>query len=235
VTSSVASRVRVYCAEIGGAWARTSRDLLTGEDLARLSSLRRPRRRAEYLAGRALLRFALQSSTGRPARSHRLRAALTGKPECVDGPAVSVSHNGRFAACAVAPRGEIGIDIQLPSPKRRTADIARAYFTASENDWLRGRPGDAFYMLWVLKEAYLKATGAGLAGGLDSLECCVDGRTIRCRVAAPNAPALALYRIGPGFLALAATGEGLSPARTTFAGPPEAGAVPAISFIASSS
>ncbi|HEX5046428.1 MAG TPA: 4'-phosphopantetheinyl transferase superfamily protein [Gammaproteobacteria bacterium] len=235
MTSGAASRVRVYCAEIGGAWARAGADLLTGEDLARLSGLRRERRRAEYLAGRALLRFALQSATGLPAPSHRLRTSVTGKPECVDGPAVSVSHNGPFAACAVAPLGEIGIDVQLPSPKRRTEDIAREHFTAGENEWLRGRPGDAFYMLWVLKEAYLKATGAGLAGGLRSLECSVDGPTIRCRVAAGDTPALALYRIGPGFLGLAATGHRLSPARATFAGAPEAGAMPAISFIASSS
>ena len=29
-------------------------------------------------------------------------------------------------------------------------------------------------MLWVLKEAYLKALGSGLAGGLSSLECRIE-------------------------------------------------------------
>ena len=90
-------------------------------------------------------------------------------------------------------------------------------------------------MLWVLKEAYLKATGAGLPGGLASLECSIDEPTILCRTAkGDSAPTLALYRVGSGFLGLAAISHTLAPAPTRFIAPPEAGAPPAISLIASS-
>jgi 4'-phosphopantetheinyl transferase len=230
-----AGEVRVYCAAIGSIWAQRARELLTEEDLAPLAALRRERRRAEYLTGRALLRFGLQSCTGRAARSHVLRIAVSGKPECVDGPAVSVSHSGDVAACAVTPLGSVGLDVELPSPRRSTADIAQQYFTAAENEWLRGRADEAFYMLWVLKEAYLKATGAGLASGLRSLECRIEGSTIvALATSGGDAPKLALYRFGAGFLALAATGHGFSPTRTTFASPPDSGALPAARFVASS-
>jgi hypothetical protein len=74
-----------------------------------------------------------------------------------------------------------------------------------------------------------------LAGGLDSLECSIDEPAIRCRAAkGSSAPTLALYRVGSGFLGLATIGYRFSPAHTTFIAPPEAGAPPAISLIASS-
>jgi phosphopantetheinyl transferase len=230
-----ASEVRVYCAAMGSRWTQTARDLLTEEDLAALAALRRERRRAEFSTTRALLRFALQACTGRAARSHVLRIASTGKPECVDGPAVSVSHSGNVAACAVAPSGRLGLDVEIPAPGRSTAAIARQYFTHAENEWLSGRTDEAFYMLWVLKEAYLKARGAGLAGGLRSLECRIDGSAIvRLAPAAGDVPTLALYRFGAGFLALASLGDKFSPARTAFVSAPDSGTLPAVRLLASS-
>ena len=60
-------------------------------------------------------------------------------------------------------------------------------------------------MLWVLKEAYLKAMGVGLGGGLDALECRVDPPLIYARPTRPNPPAsLALYRYGGAYLGVAA-------------------------------
>jgi 4'-phosphopantetheinyl transferase len=49
--------------------------------------------------------------------------------------------------------------------------IAPRYFTAVEAAALEALPVDQqaarFYALWTLKESWLKATGEGLAGGLD--------------------------------------------------------------------
>ena len=48
-------------------------------------------------------------------------------------------------------------------------------------------------MLWVLKEAYLKALGSGLAGGLSSLECQIEPPAVVARTADGAAvPRLAL-------------------------------------------
>jgi phosphopantetheinyl transferase len=50
-------------------------------------------------------------------------------------------------------------------------------------------------MLWVLKEAYLKALGIGLAGGLRSLECRIEPPTVVARTAAGTAtPQLAVLQ-----------------------------------------
>ena len=198
--------VRVFHAEIGEIDAQTCRALLAAEDLDGLAATAHPRRRAEYLAGRALLRFALQSCTGRPGSSYRLRIGSHGKPECIDGPPFSLSHSAGVAVCAISPAGAIGVDVQFPSARRRTREMAREYFSARDNDWLRGQPVDSFYMLWVLKEAHLKAIGLGLGGGLDTLECRVAPPGIEARVAHGPAPALALCALDEGLLGIATTG-----------------------------
>jgi len=158
-----------------------------------------PRRRAEYLAGRALLRHALAAYTGRAASSFRLPVSPSGKPGCDGGPGVSVSHSGDVLVCAIA-EAAVGVDVET-APPRDIDGIAERYFTAAEAAWIAAEPAARFCQLWVLKEAYLKATGHGLAGGLDTLECLIEPPRITARLAAATAPpALALLR-GPGFFA----------------------------------
>lgn len=194
--------IGLYYADTRDVSAAAIDSLVTDEDRERVSDSPRPLRRTQHLAGRALLRFALEHWTGSPAASHRLRVREGGKPECIDGPTVSVSHDGTSIACAIAETGEVGIDVQHVEPRRRTVDIARHYFSPAENAWLDDAPPDAFYMLWVLKEAYLKALGSGLAGGLRSLDCRVEPPTIKCDSAVPVA--LALYSVGGAYLGVAA-------------------------------
>jgi len=184
---------------------RAHADLIAAEDLASLSPSTLPRRRAEHLAGRALLRLALERKTGRPAVAHQLRAGPNGKPECVDGPPFSVSHSGRLVVCALAPRGRIGVDVELPRRQRDVGSIAARYFSPDESRWVGTEPR-RFFMLWVLKEAYLKALGVGLSGGLDTLRCGIEGTRIDAVALGGETPALALYELADGFLALAGLG-----------------------------
>jgi 4'-phosphopantetheinyl transferase len=213
----VVADIHLYCADTGAIGANGSRELLADDELARLAELTHERRRIEYLTGRALLRLALQSYTGRPAEWHRFRIGHNGKPECVDGPAFSLSHSGHLVACAISPAGQIGVDVEFPRPRLRAVEIASRYFSRHESEWLRGQPSDRFYMLWVLKEAYLKATGLGIAGGLDTLECSVEPPAIESRTAGvAEEPTLALYGVGPAFLGVATTGYRFSVAQADY-------------------
>ena len=196
--------IHLYYAEISSIDQEAVDAFVAIEDLENLRATTRPRRRREHLAGRALMRFALQDWTGRPARSQRLRLTAGGKPECVDGPAVNVAHSGNLVACALSPAGRIGVDVQFPVLGRQAQVIAHQYFSPAETDWLGSQPGDRFYMLWVLKEAYLKALGLGLAGGLDALQCKVEPPVIESATAHNSeVVTLALYSAGDGFIALA--------------------------------
>ncbi len=178
-------------------------DTVVSDDDHRAAAQMSPSRRTQYLAGRALLRRAVEQSTQRPAKAQRFTARAGGKPDCLDGPPISVSHSGPLVVCAVAPAGEVGIDVQFPARHHHTEEIAREWFTPAECAWLRRAPRDAFYRLWVLKEAYLKCTGYGLAGGLASLECCVEPPVIEVR--APRGVRLALYSAGSALVGIAAS------------------------------
>ena len=168
-------------------------DFVTAEDRLRLTPTMHERRRTEYLAGRALLRYALARHVGHGAPSPRIEVAASGKPECAGGPAISVSHSGDLVACAVASGagGGIGIDVETTGP-RDVAELAERFFTPAEARWVAEDSATRFRMLWVLKEAYLKVLGLGLPGGLDSLDCRVEPPSITANVSDAPAPQLAL-------------------------------------------
>ena len=197
--------IDLFYADAGSFDESAHADLIAAEDRAALSASTLPRRRAEHLAGRALLRFALERKTGRPGVTHQLRDGPNGKPECVDGPPFSVSHSGGLVVCALAPHGQIGVDVELPKRPRDVGSIAARYFSDEEARWVGTEPR-RFFMLWVLKEAYLKALGVGLSGGLDTLRCRIERTRIDAVARGGDTPALALYEVADGFLALAGLG-----------------------------
>jgi len=181
--------------------------LVTEEDRQRVSDQMHARRRSEYLAGRALLRHALARHTGKHAASLTVRVTADGKPECVGGPAISVSHSGDLVCCAIAELHSIGIDVETGRRQTSVAMLAQRYFALAEVRWLDAEPEQRFRMLWVLKEAYLKALGTGLAGGIGALECRIEPPTIDARVARGGpAPWLSLWAGTDCHLAVATLG-----------------------------
>jgi 4'-phosphopantetheinyl transferase len=177
--------------------------LVTAADRERLTPTMVERRRSEYLAGRALLRYAVAERTGRAASALRIEVTANGKPAVPGGPEVSLSHSGDIVVCAVASVA-VGIDVEV-APPRDIEAVAERYFTEAENRWLEGADPQRFRMLWVLKEAYLKALGIGLAGGLGSLECRIEPPTIAARCADGSAPPqLRLFSCNEAYVGLAA-------------------------------
>ena len=87
----------------------------------------------------------------------------------VDNFFFSLSHSGEYAACVVCDV-PVGVDIQK---KRMTkANIAKRFFQIKESDKIEKQPpekrDDMFFRYWTGKESYLKLTGKGILGGLDS-------------------------------------------------------------------
>lgn len=89
----------------------------------------------------------------------------------------NVSHSGNYVIAAIAPKSRVGIDIEQMVP----VDLAdfTAEFTAEE---LRSfaasdAPLAAFFRLWTLKEAVLKADGRGLNASLREMFIGADSVT----------------------------------------------------------
>jgi 4'-phosphopantetheinyl transferase len=85
----------------------------------------------------------------------------------------NLSHSHEMALYAVTHNRSIGIDIEHIRSNRDVAQLAKRYFSLREYEVISSlRPDqreEGFYNGWTRKEAYLKATGEGLAG-LEEIE-----------------------------------------------------------------
>ncbi len=180
---AAALRVRVLTLPVAGLEEAAVEPLLAVLDAAERQRAARfafARNRVEFTAAHALARAALATATGAPAASLGFAAGPHGKPEALlaDGRAAPASFNLSHTegvvgvAVAAAPGLRLGFDLE-PLTRRVSPAVAEGVFRPEELAWLAARPGEAgwregFLRLWTLKEAFIKATGRGLAQGLQS-------------------------------------------------------------------
>jgi 4'-phosphopantetheinyl transferase len=133
--------------------------------------------RRRYLVSHGALRIILGSYLKQEPQSIRFRKNEAGKPEIIgaqsDLPVTfNMSHSGAAVLVGVARNRRIGVDVEVLSSRIDIVEIAEHNFTREEIAALRMKPEDerygSFYSLWTCKEAYLKALGCGLSGGLQS-------------------------------------------------------------------
>jgi 4'-phosphopantetheinyl transferase len=152
-------------------------ELLSADERQRAARFRFEADRGRFVLARCAIRLALARALGGLApQAVPLRVGPHGKPELAseDRLAFSLSHAGDYIALALArDRRHVGIDIdqhQAANVER----IAQDHFCPRELQWLReGGSADVqarFYRIWTLKEAYLKASGIGLAGAPSSVD-----------------------------------------------------------------
>lgn len=129
----------------------------------------------EFIVGRGVARELLASACGCAPAEIVLAAGRRGKPQLASPASrltFNLSHSGGYCALAIGAFPTIGVDIE--TLRDTVGDIAKNVFSAREAaQYALVPPPDrmrVFFRGWVAKEAYLKATGDGLAGGLQSLE-----------------------------------------------------------------
>lgn len=144
----------------------------------------------------AFLKQILARCTGNRAEAVRFTQNRYGKPELAPGVTdqpvrFNLSHTGDLAVCAVTLAHEIGVDIEhLERPVNLS--IADRFFSHQEAEAISRADASLkqplFFRFWTLKEAYAKATGRGLAIGLDQFSFVLDRPEIQVR----------FHRPGPG-------------------------------------
>lgn len=162
-------------------------------------------RRRQFHCGRAVLRLLLQEMTGEAAQSHKVSTEEGGKPFCLDGPAISITHTGNRVACTVAADGQVGIDLERVDEQREVSQILDRFFSRGEQAWIREDLARRFFMLWVLKEAFVKAHGQSIFGGLEKLRCIVNQPEIEAQAIEGSFEDLCIYGHDDVYLALATT------------------------------
>jgi 4'-phosphopantetheinyl transferase len=200
-------------------------ELLDEAEEARLRSFTRGSRRREYLAGRLMAKRIAARLLGEDAKPATVYVGEDGKPRLPGGLELGIAHSHGLVLCAVAEpaadedAGGIGLDVELAKSRENLSSIAAFAFSERERASLT-EPADPerFYALWTLKEAWLKRSGAGLAG-LAEAPAFELGPGTRLRVSSADLkPESAgreflCFRIlprgpdpGPGYLASLATG-----------------------------
>lgn len=85
----------------------------------------------------------------------------------------NLSHTKNMAILAVAYNIEVGVDIEKNKPANNYLEIAKRFFHIEEYNYLKKidnaqKQQFAFFEIWTAKEAILKATGQGIAAGMNN-------------------------------------------------------------------
>lgn len=154
--------------------------ILSGDELRRAANMRIEASRRRFVITRGTLRILLAGYLGEPDPAEiGFAAGDHGKPRLVpDRLSFNVSHSGELALVAVAAEAAVGVDIELVRPRKDALRVARRYFAPDECERLRDTPSAeqtaAFYWYWAGKEAFVKATGRGIAAFLASFSVALD-------------------------------------------------------------
>lgn len=148
--------------------------VLSPDEQARGRSFLSPLHQQRFRSGRSRLRLILGARLGRDPGALAFRQNAYGKPGLVDaaGLRFSLSHCRDQAFLAVSDGLEIGADLEQIRAIDHL-DLARRFFHAREVNAIED-PSDAeeqlraFFRIWTLKEAVVKAMGTGLSTPLDS-------------------------------------------------------------------
>jgi 4'-phosphopantetheinyl transferase len=89
----------------------------------------------------------------------------------------SISHSGDWWGCLMADE-TIGFDLEVCRENVNYEKLARRFFTEEEHAWILAMGQEAFFEVWVRKEAFVKYLGSGLGEGLSSFTVVKDGKFI---------------------------------------------------------
>lgn len=151
--------------------------LLSADEQERHERFSHERTRREFLLARGLARTVLATYTGISPSALRFTADAFGKPTLCPSVAhphlhFNLSHSHGVIVCATAMERQVGIDVEDGGRRLECLDLAERYFAGTEVAHLHGLCGDdrqaAFFAIWTLKEAFVKAIGHGLSFPLDS-------------------------------------------------------------------
>jgi 4'-phosphopantetheinyl transferase len=167
-----ASRIRVEPEAVHAAQA-----LLSNDELERGRRFATEELRGRFIVTRAWLRSILAGCVGCDARELHFDYGPMEKPGLRDPfgwLSFNIGHSGDIVLAAVADGIQLGVDVERVVPLDDMENLAASCFSDVERDALFScAPAErqaAFYHGWTRKEAWIKATGAGLSCSLQSFD-----------------------------------------------------------------
>ena len=163
--------------------------VLSNDEQERVRRFFFPHHGRRYAIAHSALRQILAAYDNVDPRALQFSTGEHGKPEFVVGGVINpqelhfnLSHSGDLALLAVARHGAVGVDVERWRTNVQHLEIAERFFSPYERDALRGLSTEdailrGFFSTWSRKEAYLKATGHGIARGLHHFDVTMERST----------------------------------------------------------
>jgi len=157
-------------------------DILSAEERQKAERFYFQADRERHVVGRALVRVLLGRLLAIKPDEIEFRYSEAGKPSLVGAQnsadyQFNVSHSGDLILVAVTARRAIGVDVERIREDVELDAIAARFFSQRERADLAAVSPDqrrgAFFACWSRKEAFIKATGAGLGRPLDAFDVSV--------------------------------------------------------------
>jgi 4'-phosphopantetheinyl transferase len=126
-----------------------------------------------YVEIHGRLRNLLAQTLNQPPENIRIKKAEHGKPYLEDYPelAFNLSHSADRLMIAVGWNCQLGVDIEICKQRINLSGLVDKCFAEEEAAYWTKQPEtkkiQAFYRFWTRKEAFVKATGHGIALGLN--------------------------------------------------------------------
>jgi 4'-phosphopantetheinyl transferase len=170
--------VQIWLASVDDVDLAAAPDVFSPQERARADRMLSPGRRRRFLARRWMARTLLARELGKDPGGLVLERSCERCGELHPvSPLVAGSRRVWWSASSSAGRAavaisgwRVGLDLENRDERPRWERIARRFYSEDEQSAVAGSP-TRFLEYWTLKEAYLKALGLGLPGGLQSLEC----------------------------------------------------------------
>ena len=168
--------VHVWCAGVTVPQTLSNElvQLLSLEERDRATRFRFEQDRMRYVVSHTILRTILASYLQRPPNELQFQTTSAGKPFLLpagqtQGLKFNMSHTRDLVMYVIAWNGSVGIDIEyIHRPRVNIETLANHYFSPEETKAILSLPAEErpkpFFRIWTRKEAYLKATGEGIAG-----------------------------------------------------------------------
>ncbi len=174
-------QVHVWCAALSDFESQLPRleAMLSAAERARAARFCFSKDRCGYVIRHGILRVILSRYLKQYPSEIQFCYGRFGKPEIKEDPFCgrinfNVSHSGGLALYAVTQACPIGIDVEYLRAVPHLEEIASRFFSLHEFQMLMAVPAEcrmeSFFACWTRKEAFLKASGEGIGGGLSKVE-----------------------------------------------------------------
>jgi 4'-phosphopantetheinyl transferase len=174
------TETHIFAAQLDDSLASDfARASLSRDEKDRANRFHRKIHKTRFIAGRSLIRLVLGRYLGVQPATLRFIYSREGKPALDPSFTRSdlrfnLAHSEDLALLAVTRSGEIGVDVEHIRPIPDAAALVARFFSSRESHSFNQLPEDvrpaAFFNLWTRKEAWLKATGEGIAHSLNQVE-----------------------------------------------------------------